>query len=316
MESEEEIIRFIWKILCKESYESMNFEDAVAIKIGRKYIVLNIDGIEENSVWIPGFTAYDIGWRAVIGSLSDIFVKGATPLGIITYIGLNNSFSLDFLSNIIRGMRDAAAEYNTPILGGDLGRSKEFIMVVTSIGITDKVILRKGAKVGDIVYTTGLFGETSLLYKCFLENLCHPICKDIFNKNHAPKPKFNKWVKILRYASSSIDSSDGLAKSLYQLAQANNAGIIIENIPISINVRKICDILKLDYVKLCLYEGGEEFEAIFTISPEQESKVIEIAKENDIPIYRLGKVVAKKGVWIKTKDKLLKIQNIGWDKLR
>jgi uncharacterized protein len=68
---------------------------------------------------LPAFVAadpYGAGVAAVLTNVNDLAAMGATPLGIVDTIVGNSELARDAL----RGMRDAAAWYDVPLVGGHL----------------------------------------------------------------------------------------------------------------------------------------------------------------------------------------------------
>ncbi|MEM3609948.1 MAG: AIR synthase-related protein, partial [Candidatus Anstonellales archaeon] len=65
--------------------------------------------------------------------------------------------------------------------------------------------------------------------------------------------------------NSSIDSSDGLAVSLHEIAQKSNVGIEIYNMPITREAEYFAKKNGIDPFELVFY-GGEEYILIVTIS--------------------------------------------------
>jgi thiamine monophosphate kinase len=109
-------------------------------------------------------------------------------------------------------------------------------------------------------------------------------------------------------ANSSIDCSDGLAFSLYQLIKDTKYGIKIDNNIIDYGdewATKISQINDIELSELIFY-GGEELGIVFTCS----SKTYEtMKKKHGRDIKLLGIVSNEKGVYYDGE----KIQNKGWD---
>ncbi|MGC8557176.1 MAG: AIR synthase-related protein, partial [Fervidicoccus sp.] len=129
--------------------------------------------------------------------------------------------------------------------------------------------------------------------------------------NYTPRavkefPLVSKAIKV----NSSIDSSDGLAKSLWILAKSSNVVIHIDNIPIHGKVISYLKNFNLNIEEFALY-GGEEYEVIFTTS-EKEDRVIRVCKSAGIECIKIGKVIEKSD-----KPKIIfnnrEIKPEGWD---
>jgi len=58
-------------------------------------------------------------------------------------------------------------------LGGDTNEGKELVISFSLFGITEKIVRRKGAKINDIIITSGPFGYTSAGLNILLKNKKH-----------------------------------------------------------------------------------------------------------------------------------------------
>ena len=76
------------------------------------------------------------------------------------------------------------------------------------------------------------------------------------------------WVKN-NLASAMIDLSDGLSSDINHLCEESAVGALIESalFPIDKYVTELCGRRALDPLQLALH-GGEDFELLFTVSPE------------------------------------------------
>src|SRR2546425_10880440 len=88
--------------------------------------------------------------------------------------------------------------------------------------------------------------------------------------------------------TSSIDSSDGLAWSLHQIAQSSKVGISLHTIPVATEVESFAKEHRLSALELALY-GGEEYELVVTIKPQSFNKL----KRRDPSMKKIGTVEKK-----------------------
>jgi thiamine-monophosphate kinase len=105
-----------------------------------------------------------------------------------------------------------------------------------------------------------------------------------------PRQEFG--AALARFFSSSIDSSDGLAVSLYELARNSQVDIEIDAIP---SVSGLAEFAKANGLepKDLIFHGGEEYEIVATI-PRPKFRQAELAaKRAKVKLYPIGSV--KKG---------------------
>ena len=101
-----------------------------------------------------------------------------------------------------------------------------------------------------------------------------------------------------QYLSSSIDSSDGLALSLYELAKESNVDLLIhkDKIPIPPELQKFSMMNNLDMDDL-IYYGGEEYHIIGTVSKKNLRKVNTLAKKHCLNFFITGGPVTRRQVF-------------------
>jgi thiamine-monophosphate kinase len=112
-----------------------------------------------------------------------------------------------------------------------------------------------------------------------------------------------------RATTSSIDSSDGLAWSLHQIADASKVGISLHTIPVAMEVENFAKEHRLSALELALY-GGEEYELVVTIKPERFNKL----KRRAPSLKRIGIVEKKRsGVAAQIRGKQVIVEAHGWE---
>ena len=178
-------------------------------------------------------TPYQLGYKAVTVNISDVLASGAVPKYITIALSLPASIDENFVEEFYKGAKSALR--GAKIIGGDITGSDKVFISITAIGTTKgrKISSRKNAKIGDVVITKGEFGKSALglkelknggknleLIRAHLE----PQLEEHFAKEIATQID-------CEYAM--MDTSDGLADALFQIAQSSNVSIdskIVEGI--------------------------------------------------------------------------------------
>jgi thiamine-monophosphate kinase len=111
--------------------------------------------------------------------------------------------------------------------------------------------------------------------------------------------------------SSSIDSSDGLAISLHEIARNSGVCIKITNLPIESNIEEFAKHNKISLYELVFY-GGEEYEIVTTIPKERFKEATEIALERGQNLFKIGEVYSGSGVKIFSKNRFKNLERKGW----
>jgi thiamine-monophosphate kinase len=115
--------------------------------------------------------------------------------------------------------------------------------------------------------------------------------------------------------SASIDSSDGLAWSLYEIGRMSGVGFLINSVPVADEVRCFAEFNGLDALELALH-GGEEYELVVTVKPKlwaDSEAAVEAVGGRLLPI---GKVTRGKRVVLELDGKKRLVEARGWEHFR
>ena len=174
-------------------------------------------------------TPYQIGYKAAAVNISDILASGAKPAYITVGLSLPNVDN-EFIKELYRGIKDGS--YGAEVIGGDITGGETICISITAIGKTAgrKISSRKNAKPNYVVVTRGNFGKSSQGLKELLNNGKN---KDLIRAHLEPKldVEFSELISTkidVDYAM--MDTSDGLADALFQIAKASNVTIESEEI--------------------------------------------------------------------------------------
>ena len=307
--SESQIIRYFQKQNSKEFVA----EDVEIFLLGKRNCATSIDTLVQSTDIPPKSNFSDIARKSIVSSVSDFASKGIIPKFCIVSITLPKNISKKQVVKLASGFTSACKEFNLKLLGGDTNEGKEIVIHSVLFGSPDKIIPRNGAKVGDMIITTGPFGypaaaldimgKKRITTKKFLTK-----SKKLFSRP-IPRLKFGYLSRNL--ISSSMDSSDGLSTCLNELSDQSKKQFVITKLPVNSDLIDFSRKNKLKFEKFVL-NGGEEFELVCTVSPKNLSKVYKIAKKNKINIFEIGYVRKGKKVVFAKNGKYSTISDKGW----
>lgn len=239
-----------------------------------------------------------IAAKALRVNLSDLAAKGATARGYLLGLALPANWSVDWLERFCNGLAADQAAYGVQLLGGDTIRSGNGLQVsITAIGEVPAggAIRRAGVAPGDVVFVSGTIGDAAAGLKARLDpEFCksHGLCveeeKHILARYLLPRPRLRLAPLIARYASASMDVSDGLFADSFHLAKASGADleIDIDRIPISpALVRMKAE--APDEVLACL-DGGDDYEILCAVPADRADAFAAEAADVDCPLQRIG----------------------------
>ncbi|MBZ6495714.1 thiamine-phosphate kinase [Natrinema longum] len=263
-------------------------------------LVVTTDMLHDRTDFPDGTTRYTAGWRAVGASLSDVAAMGAEATAAVAAYAAP-TFDRDELLAFVRGASDVCELVDTEYVGGDLDGHDEFTVATTAIGRTDDPVPRSGARPGDVVCVTGTLGRSAAALEYFdraargtddgddadggdegtewlLEraNALFQFC-----------PRIAAGRALAPHATAMMDSSDGLARSIHQLAEASDCGVAIESnrIPIDDAVREVAD--GEDEAFELATTFGEDFELVAALP---EDALPAVREATDVSLSVIGSV--------------------------
>jgi thiamine-monophosphate kinase len=264
--------------------------DDVAL-LGRN-IVLKADMLVASTDVPPGMEAWQVARKSVVSCVSDLAAKGVRPHAAMISLGLPRSCTRPYVEGLARGFAGAAKEFGVKIVGGDTNEASGLVIDCSMIGFaTGKVPARKGARPGDAVVVSGMFGLPAGGLAILMRGA---VAGGEFMRQAAesvlePKPRQRFGITLAKYFSSSIDSSDGLAISLYQLASQSGVNIAVDNIPIAEGVEQFAQKNGIDPNEL-VFHGGEEYEIVATIPKSKLGQAASAAKKAGVVLHVIGRV--------------------------
>jgi len=312
---ERKIIDIILKYLEPMPHMPIHFGDDVsAVDIGSgKLAVIKTDMLVDKTDVPPQMTLWQAARKAVVMNISDLAAKGVKTLALLASIGVPRGLRERDIEQIGEGLNNGAREYDAYILGGDTNEASDLVISCAAFGIGEKkrLMLRKGAKPGDIVAVTGPFGNTVTGLKILLQNISAPsrMRKILVDSVLMPRARLNEGLALAETGAvtASIDSSDGLAWSLHEISRASHVGFLIGKLPIAEEAKQLAKIHKLDPIELCLY-GGEEYELVVTVKPRLWEKA-----RKKVSLIRIGRVTKEKTLVLRVGKKAFPIEARGWE---
>lgn len=210
-------------------------------------------------------TAYQLGWKSVMVNISDVCASGAEPKYLTVALSLPNYVNESFVKDFYEGAKAACG--GIKIVGGDITGSDKVYISITAIGL-DKgrwISSRANAKVGYKIIVSGEHGNSAYGLKLLQSGLKE---SNKYTEAHlmpVAKQEFSKQIaQNIDCDYAMMDSSDGLADALIQIAKLSGVKIKIDTSKIPHD--KVVD---LDTV---LY-GGEDYQLVAAVPEEFLSKI-------------------------------------------
>lgn len=308
--NEIDVIRIFQKEIGNRKFVS---EDVEIFRLKKIPIVAKIDTLVASTDIPTGMKLQEAIRKSVVACVSDFSVKGVKPSYGIVSLTIPTIFSKKKIKELANGLARAAKEFNLKILGGDTNEGKELVIQTSIFGTAKKIVHRKGAKINDVIITTGPFGYSSAGLKIIYNK--KKTKRKFFQKAKKamfrPIPRLKFGLKNSSYFSSSMDSSDGLAITLHEMSRQSKKKFVITKLPANFDLFEFAKMNLINPIDLIFY-GGEEYEMVATVSQKNLPKVKRNALAHKIPLFEIGYVVNGKGVIYSNKKKIIKIKKKGW----
>lgn len=218
-------------------------------------------------------TPEQVGYRAMMVNISDAVAMNARPRYALLAVAMPATFGALQMQELSRGFQRAAEEFDFQIIGGDTISNSKLDITVTIISQTDKPLLRRGLKKGDLLAHTGTLGRAGKELRYLISGArVHKGSRFV---------NFSLRRGFINDASSSLhggmDISDGLFSDLEKLSRINRVGYHFFR---SVSSQIGC--------------SGEEYEMLVGFAPRHRKKMIRLAKKNHAQLTIIGKAMRGK----------------------
>jgi len=225
--------------------------DGAVLEVSGAKLAFTADSYVVDPLFFPGG---DIGTLAVNGTVNDLAMCGARPVGLSTAFIIEEGFPMSELQRIVQSMRTAADAADVRLVTGDTkvverGKGDGLYLTTSGMGlvVASKPVSPERVRPGDVIVLSGDVGRHGMAVMAAREGLGlePPIASDC-----APLA-----AQILRLIDEGIDihclrdlTRGGLATALIEIAHTASVTMRIADstVPISAPVRGACEILGID----------------------------------------------------------------------
>ena len=241
-----------------------------------------VEGVHFRTDWSTGF---EIGRKVTAANAADILAMGGVPDYLLVAVALTGSESMEWISDLARGVKFEADLAGLQIIGGDISRSEKVIISMTAVGHCAKAKTRSGAQIGDGIYLSSLTGWSAAGLALLKSKA--PATSALMEKalNEFKSPTIDYGFDSTG-ASSLCDISDALAIQAVQMADSSRVAF------------------KFDLSRI---EGASEFLELETLARELGINIWNwvfaggedhalLATGLDLPGILVGEVIAGSGI--------------------
>jgi len=256
-----------------------------------KSLLVTTDMLAENVHFRKSWGyAKAIAFKSVAVNISDIAAMGGIPQYLFWSLAIPKH-DLHLLQDLKDGVYEACRVFQVHLFGGNTCASDSgLILSHTLLGEAEHYVLRSTAKVGDLIYCTGVIGDGGLALDILekrLINLSDAEKASLVEHYFYVKPKVKLASALAQghFATSMIDISDGLFQDLGHVLKASHlaAQIDEQKIPLSKAMRKTKKHIH------AAATAGEDYELLFSVAPHHAKSVEALAPGQ---ITCIGKMMA------------------------
>lgn len=242
------------------------------------------------------FKGGNIGKISMCGTINDISVMGAVPIGISLSFVIEEGFPTNDLEKIIKSIDKVSREAEVPVVTGDTkvtekGKIDKIEITTAGVGIAEKIIENSGAKPGDKIISSGDLGEHGAVilahrfnYKTRFKSDSQPILKEV--------------QSVRKFLTSCKDPTrGGLGENLNEIAEKSKVKIILDekNLPFKKDVIAISELLGIN-----LFALPSEGRFIASVPEKFAGGVIKKLQKFNPEAKIIGEVEKGRGVFLKT----------------
>lgn len=258
-------------------------EDSAVIPNGPGRLALTTDSYVVDPLFFPGG---DIGSLAVHGTINDLAMRGARPLGLTLGLILEEGLEMAVLERVIASVARATRESGVPILTGDTkvvprGKADKLFINTSGVGlVADEIELSSRlARPGDRIILSGTMGDHGLTIMACRAGLA------LGGRLRSDSMALHRMVAALLAGlkTGSVHvlrdpTRGGVATVLGEIGAAAGCSVEIDEsaLPLRPEVRGGCELLGLDPLYL-----ANEGKLLAVVAPEVADAALELLRAQE-----------------------------------
>lgn len=269
-------------------------------------IVVTVDGLAAGTHFFADDAPASIARKALRVNISDLAAKGAQPAGCVLTLALpqgahHPAIDDTWLAEFAWALGEDCARYQCPLIGGDtITTSGPLTLSITAFGYvaTGRMVLRSGARAGDLVYVSGSIGDAALGLAVrrdadagWTQALAQDHRAFLLQRYLEPQPRLVLVQALARHAHGAMDVSDGLIGDFAKLMRASGVDGELElaRTPFSDAVRAAIRISPA--LQTQALTGGDDYEILCTVDARDAQAFEASARDAGVGVTCIGRVL-------------------------
>lgn len=268
-------------------------DDCARVKPEGRDLLLTVDVLVEGVHFLRRYPPEAVGWKAVSVNVSDLVGNGGYPRWILVSLILPPDLEVSYVERVYEGIKRACNFYGCRVVGGNISRGDKVILDVSAVGESTRPVGRSGARPGDLLFVSGTLGDSRAGLELLLmeKKEYEEFELRLIERHLRPTARTDYVRHIQRYATASMDISDGLVIDASHLSERSGVRVDIESerIPISAELRLFCERHGKDPIEYALF-GGEDYQLLFTHPAERWNPFLDMTP--------VGRISEGSGVYV------------------
>lgn len=281
-------------------------------------LITSIDTLVSGVHFFEFASGFDIGYKSVAVSLSDMAAMGAKPHSLLLALTLPNTLANEnWLQDFSQGVMQLVDQFGMTLIGGNITRGP--LTITTNINgfiPNGQALLRSGARVGDDIYLSGTIGDAALALQ-IAKQYTSSLPDELRTKLYHPTPRVALGMALCSIANAAIDISDGLSADLAKLLHASGKlGATLNANQLPFSDWMLAQVTRTQAIDHALH-ACDDYELCFTAAPTQRDTLQALAKRLKTQITCVGQIEKQSGIRIKNAAKqTTNINPVGFDHFR
>lgn len=288
-------------------------DDAALIDIaGEGALAVSADAIVAGVHFLPDDPADLVARKALRVNLSDMAAMAATPRFYTVTTALPKTIAglpaEVWLEGFASGLATDQAAFDVALIGGDSVSTPGPVTIsVTILGAVEsgRALRRNGASIGDDIWVSGTIGDGAaglMVAQGLVTSGAVDDDSELVDRYRLARPRVGLGKLLGGVASAGLDVSDGLLQDLGHILEESGLSARLDRstVPLSAPVTSLLDADRIGWDDVL--GGGDDYELLFTASPERRGAIEEAGRVSGTRVSRIGRTVARAARLIEVLD--------------
>lgn len=276
-----------------------------------RVVVLTTDALVEGTHFLPGSPPERIGAAVTAVNFSDLAAKGAQPAALLLALVVPPKTPRAWATALVRGAERMSERFGAPVVGGDTkpGPVRTVVGIAVGWGKRGYLAPRTGARIGDVLVTTGVVGRGGLAAQV----LRSPRGPGASARSRLLEiePRIAEGRVLARWAHAMLDTSDGLAESARLLSAASRRRVVIDEarLPWAPGLARAA---RSPAERRAIAFFGGDYELLAALAPADLGRATRAVRAIGGTLRAIGAIERGRNAWLRYDGREVPMPPAGW----